>query len=208
VGEGDDEDRELFERALEDISRGDVYKGKYGAPSDESDEESDENEAPSERTVDQEELQRLRDQRMMESAFGEIERIDQDKYHRREPAGEAGDEVTTEDFAAAFEQGLPPEPKPEPKPAEPTLVELAGDDPETLNLRGKDPSQGVRELAVFIDLASKDAVPIVRILVGSNPDLRQALLQWFREAGALYAQKVEIIDPDADSALFVKIRPA
>lgn len=207
----EDEDKELFERALQSMSRGDVYRGKFGdEPAEESDEKEEGSDAPSELTVDQAELQRLRDQRMMESAFGGIEKMDQEKYFLRQPEtdGDVDLDVTTDDFAAALERGPAPR-EPEPKPrTEPTLVELAGDDVETINLRGKDPAAGVRELAVFVDLASKDGIPIVQIKVGSNPELREELLGWFREAGAIYALKIEIVDPDADSALYVKLRPA
>lgn len=197
MGNEDDDDLELFEKALEKISERDLFRGKYGvgaAPANKTREEPQPEDAEAAA-----EIARLRDLRAMEDAFAGIERVDNSKYRRHEPppieriAPQVEPTVEAPPVAAAID-----EPVSEPAP----LAELEA---RTLNYRGMKPGKVIGQLALAVDTAFKDGERVLRVIAGRDPALRRAILEWFDGPGTIYVRRVEITDPDGDTQLLVEL---
>lgn len=196
---GDDDDRELFERALASMSPAEVYRGKFGGGGDDAPAE----ERPEDATS-REELQRLREQREMENAFTGVERIDRGKY--RVPPPRVDVDADPDALRAEFEAALaPPESAPTPPPP-PSIAADAPADVHTLNLRGMEPDDALSKLGLFVDLASKDRRGLIRLRIGSNPALLKAVRDWFEGPGLTYVAEIELAQAHADAAIFARIR--
>lgn len=203
----DDDERELFERALESMSPKDVYRGKFGANAEGDEQGPEEPSAQSQGA--REELARLREQREMERAFADVQPIDgASKYHRPEPildddSGEFDDARAEFEAAMAKAGAAAPEPPPEPAAS---LAETAGHDVHTINLRAMQPDEAITQLGVFVDLASKDDHQIIRIRIGRNPRLLAEIKDWFRGPGLSYALEFQVQNESGDAAIFARLR--
>lgn len=190
----DDDDRDLFERAIDEMSSDELYRGKFGDGRDAA--------TPSPRNpedeFDAEELARLRDERLMQSAFAGVERIERSKYHRPEPPPRP-------EPSEAAPPEAPKDEEPPPPPPEPPLAELAEAN-DRLNLRGIAVHKAIGKLALFVDLAAKDARPVVGVVTGDDDELRQAVLSWFRGPGAVYVRRLEVSDPDGETRIYAALR--
>lgn len=199
----DDDDRKLFEDALASLSAREVFTGKYGKPGDEVDADaSDPDEAMS-----REEVARLRELREMESAFHGVERMDGGKFYVPQPQGldEDDEDELRAEFAAALAKPTGDAATPATE-ARRSLAESAPDDVHTLNLRGFEPDTAIVKLGLFVDLASKDDHQLIRLRIGSNGPLLQAVQEWFRGPGVVYLLEVEISQQHGDAAVFARIR--
>ena len=197
-----DDDRDLFEKALESMSRGDVFRGKFGQPAEPSTTTENPDDAGS-----REQIQRRREERQMEDAFSGVVPIDQGKYHVRPPedviAEKAGaDDVLRAEFEAAMKADEAP-------PEDETLVpleQLASADVHSLNVRGMAPGAALGKLGLFVDFAAKEGHELVRVRIGTNPELLNAVKQWFLDAGLVYTDRFEVAQEHADAAIFAQLR--
>ncbi len=201
----EDDDRDLFEKALESMSADEVYRGKFGGP--ETTRKSEERNAVDE--VDAAELARLRDERMMELAFQGVEKIDGSKYHRQTsrlaaelPDPDTDDQPQSMEALLAEQAAEHAPPQPEPEPDLSTLTEAS----DRLNLRGMRPDKAVARLAVFVDLATKDDRPAIGVVVGDDDELRRAIRQWFEGPGSIYVRRFEVRDPEGDTRIYAGLR--
>lgn len=196
----DDDDRALFEKALDELSRQDLYRGKFGDAGEPAPR------PPSEDDVEAaEEVARLRDLRAMEDVFRDVERMEQGKYRRREP--KAVPTPASKREPEPEPEPVVPEPPPEPEVVEQSLSDLV-DDEHTLNLRGMRPDKALGQLSLFIDFASKDHVVGVLVIAGREPELRRAVLEWFEGPGKIYARRTEVVDPEGDTRIYAALRPS
>lgn len=203
----EDDDQHLFRRALESMTAADVFRGKFGeAPTQNDDADTDGAESDLAESVSREELDRLRQVREMEDAFAGIDPIERGKYHRRTPAQEALEEGFGDadaEFAAAMTHAAP---DPKPPPPQRSLAEQAPEDTPSKNLRGLSPDEALRQLGLFVDLASKDGHAFVHLKVGSNSDLLKAVTQWLKGPGSVYLDEFQPVEVHGDAAVFARIR--
>jgi DNA-nicking Smr family endonuclease len=204
-------DRELFEAAVEELSPGDIYRGKYFGQSDvpESDDgpsiadfmqdEDPPSDAPLDEEQARENLKNLQNQRMLEHALGGVDKlVDSSKYRKKEPRGyssEPNDELNTEPLPKSGE-GLHDV---ELQPLQKELLKrynkrMRSSDVPELNLRGDTLDDALRRLELFCHDCWKRETGFVRVIHGKGkqsdgePVIKPAVLNWLEGPGFRYVR--------------------